>query len=563
MGISGARLLVEALEYEGVEHIFGIIGGVVIPIYDELKESKIKVIYTRHEQGATHMADGYARATGKTGVVLVTSGPGALNTVTGIATAYMDSVPLVVITGQVPTFAIGSDAFQETDATGVTRPITKHNYLIKDIKEIPRVVREAFHIASTGRPGPVLIDIPVDISKGIFEGEFEPIKEVQIRGYKPKYKGHPLQIKKALNLIKESKKPILYIGGGAIISGASEEVKEFVEKTRIPFTTTLLGLGILPSNHPLNLGMLGMHGTRYANLSITECDLIIAVGARFDDRVTGKVNEFAPNAKIIHIDIDPASISKNIDVDVPIVGDVKEVLREINKQIEKPEITQWVNYVLRLKKENPLKYIKSDNVIKPQFVVEKVSELVPDDTIIATDVGQHQMWVAQFYKFRKPRTLLTSGGLGTMGYGVPAGIGAWIGHPDRTVFVFSGDGSFQMNMQELATAVQYRIPVKIGIMNNAYLGMVRQWQQLFYNRRYMAVDLEIQPDFPMLAKSFGAVGIAVEKPSEVESAIKEALSIKDRPVVIDFRIAREENVFPMVPAGGSVKEMLMGESELA
>ena len=478
--VNGARALIKCLEEEGVDTLFGYPGGQIIPFYNELYDSNLRHILVRHEQAAAHAADGYARATGKTGVCVSTSGPGATNLVTGIATAYMDSVPIVALTGQVPTFLIGNDAFQEADITGITQPITKHNYLVQDAKELPRIVKEAFHIASTGRPGPVLIDLPKDIQNA--EIDFYYPDKVELRGYKPTYKGNIQQIKRAAEEIANSSMPIIYAGGGVISSNASSELVELAETINAPVTTTLMGIGSIPTEHPLYVGMLGMHGTKYANYAIQESDLIIAVGARFDDRVTGKLESFAPNARVIHIDVDPAEISKNVKVHIPIVGDAKQVLKSLNKYIQRCNSGAWIEKINQWKKEYPLTYRQeSPDVIMPQFVIEQISEACKD-AIIVTEVGQHQMWAAQFFKYKKPRTFLTSGGLGTMGYGFPAAIGAKVGRPDKTVINIAGDGSFQMNSQELATVVQNDIPVVSVILNNGYLGMVRQWQELFYDR---------------------------------------------------------------------------------
>lgn len=565
MKMNGARIFVEMLKREGVEVIFGFPGGAVLHIYDELYKADIKHILVRHEQGAVHAADGYARASGKPGVVLVTSGPGATNTVTGIATAYMDSIPIVVFTGQVPTSLIGNDAFQEADIVGITRPCTKHNYLVKDVKDLARIIREAFYLARTGRPGPVLVDLPKDVLGS--ETEFEYPEKVEIRGYKPVLKGHPLQIKRAVEEIFASSRPVIYGGGGLIHSGASEELLELSETLQIPVTLTLMGLGAFPGTHPLFLGMLGMHGTFYANNAVDNCDLLIAVGARFDDRVTGKVSEFAKGARIIHIDIDPSSISKSIKVDIPIVGDAKLILSDMLKLIRErykgriegfiKKIRPWLQQIEIWKKKHPLSYKQEGGKIKPQFVVEKLYELTKGKAIITTEVGQNQMWAAQFYKFTKPRTFLTSGGLGTMGYGFPAAIGAQIARPDATVIDIAGDGSIQMNIQELATAVQFRIPVKVAILNNRFLGMVRQWQELFYGKRYSMTCLHCHPDFVKLAEAYGGIGFRAEKPSEVEPVIKSALKIRDKPVLMDFLVDREEGVYPMVPAGAPLREMLL------
>lgn len=548
----GAEILVECLIKEDVKIMFGIPGGVVLPLFDKIYGSPIKFILTRHEQGAAHAADGYARATGKTGVCISTSGPGAINLMTGIATAYMDSIPIVALTGQVATHLIGNDAFQEADATGISRPITKHNYLVKDVNNLAYIIKEAFYIAKTGRPGPVLVDIPVDVARA--ETEFKYPEKIEIRGYKPTYEGHILQIKKAADAIKEAKSPLIYSGGGVMTSDASKEVIELAEKIEAPVTTTLLGLGGFPGTHPLFIGMIGMHGTKTANFSAMESDLIITIGARFDDRVTGRLDKFAPYAKIIHIDIDPASISKNVRVDIPIVGDAKNILTELNKVVENKKHPEWLKKIKDWQNKYPLTY--ENNGLKPQYIIEQIYELTKGDAIIATEVGQNQMWTAQFYKFTKPRTLLSSGGLGTMGYGFPASIGAQLGCPEKKVFDIAGDGSIQMNIQELITAVEHKLPIKIAILNNGYLGMVRQWQQLFYKKRYAYTDISKQPDFVKLAEAYGAVGIRVTKKEDVIPAIQKALKITDKPTIIDFKIEREENVFPMVPAGSAINEMI-------
>ncbi|ADC90214.1 acetolactate synthase, large subunit, biosynthetic type [Thermocrinis albus DSM 14484] len=568
----GADIVIEVLKEEGVEVIFGHPGGAIMEVYDALyRDGGIRHILARHEQGAGHMAEGYAKATGKVGVAMATSGPGATNLVTAIADAYMDSVPVVFITGQVPTHLIGNDAFQEVDIVGITRPITKHNFLVKRIEDLPLILRQAFYIARTGRPGPVLVDIPKDITQKLSDVGIPTLEEVKesLPGYKPHVEGNPQQIKKAVKLIMEAKRPVLYVGGGAVQSEAQKELVELAEMMKIPVTTTNMGKGAFPENHPLALHMLGMHGTYYANMAVYHCDLLIAVGARFDDRVTGKVEEFAPRAKIIHIDIDPASISKNIVVDVPIVGDVKVVLRKILEDLRKegarilfPEERQkWLEQIEKWKKLHPLTYKKSDKVIKPQFVIEQIYEATRGDAIICTGVGQHQMWAAMFYRYSYPRQFINSGGLGTMGFGFPAGIGAKIGRPDKEVFVIDGDGSFMMTMQELVTAVQYKVPVKVAIINNSYLGMVRQWQELFYEKRYSEVDLSVQPDFVKLAEACGAVGFRAEKPSDVREIIEEALRIDDRPVIMDFHVDREENVLPMVPAGKSYRDMILDDGK--
>ncbi len=552
--MKGSQILLESLKREGVEVIFGYPGGQVLPIFDSLYDSDIRFILTRHEQGAAHAADGYARATGKVGVCLATSGPGATNLVTGIANAYMDSIPMVAITGQVKTFLIGNDAFQEADVTGITRPITKHNYLVKDIKDLTRTIREAFYIASTGRPGPVLIDIPSDIQ--LMDAEFNWPQEVKIRSYNPNLIGHPGQIKKAARLIALSKKPIIYAGGGIITSGSHKELRMLAEKIRAPLTWTLMGIGAFESTHELALGMLGMHGTAYANHAIMESDLIIAVGSRFDDRVTGRLDAFAPYAKIIHIDIDPASISKNVHVDVPIVGDAKNILSELLKEIKKiPETRDWLKTVEGWKKKFPLVY-KNDASLRPQYVVEQIYEVTKGQAIITTEVGQNQMWAAQWYKYTLPRTFISSGGLGTMGFGLPAAMGVKVGCPDRQVFDIAGDGSIQMNIQELGTCTANKIKVKVAILNNGYLGMVRQWQELFYKKRYSQVGIS-SPDFVKLAESYGCLGIRVTKKEEVRPALEKAIAT-DNTVLIDFKVEPEENVYPMVPAGEAINRIIGG-----
>ena len=548
-----ADAIVKALEREGVEIAFGIPGGAIMEVYDALYDSNIRHILARHEQGAVHMADGYARASGRVGIAFATSGPGATNTVTGIATAYMDSSPIIVFTGQVPRAMIGNDAFQEADITGITMPITKHNYLVTDEKEILKIVKEAFHIASTGRPGPVLIDLPKDVTQA--EIEFDYPDKIEIRGYKPKIQGHPRQIKRAVELIMKSERPIILAGGGVRISNAHPEVLELAEKIPAFVVTTLMGKGAIPEEHPLCLGFIGMHGTKYGNLAVMDADLIIAVGCRFSDRTVGKFDEFAPDAKIIHIDIDPAEIGKNVRVDVPIVGDAKHVLREMIKLIEFKARKEWFDHVNELRRKYPLRYEFREGVTKPQYVVEKVYEMFPD-AIVTTEVGQNQMWAAQYFKVKYPRQFITSGGLGTMGFGFPAAIGAKVANPDKVVIDIAGDGSFLMNIQELATAVDYGINVIVCILNNAYLGMVRQWQELFYDKRYSATRLKYpEMSFEKIAKGFGAHGITVEKPSEVEDALKEAVEV-DKPVVIDFHVEVEENVFPFVPPGRSLREVL-------
>ncbi|MBN2428977.1 MAG: biosynthetic-type acetolactate synthase large subunit [Deltaproteobacteria bacterium] len=563
MEMTGSQILLECLRQEGVETIFGFPGGAVINIYDDLFDSPIHHILTRHEQAAVHAADGYARATGRVGVALATSGPGATNTVTGIATAYMDSVPMVVITGQVPTPLIGNDAFQEADIVGITRPVTKHNYLVKDIKDLPRIIKEAFFIARTGRPGPVLVDFPKDVQ--VATDKFHYPDKVNLPGYKPTYSGNARQVEKAVEMILGARKPVVYAGGGVSSPEAGEGLTQLAELIQAPVTTTLMGMAAFPKKHPLSLGLLGMHGTFFANMAVTESDLLIAVGARFDDRVTGKVETFAPHAKIIHIDIDPTSIKKNVRVDLPIVGDLRDVLDKLVKRLSEEnegvsglidETVNWRQKIEAWKEEQPMRYEPSDKEIKPQFVIEKIREMTRDDAIITTEVGQHQMWTAQFFDFSQPRTFLTSGGLGTMGYGLPSALGAQAAFPGRQVIDISGDGSFQMNSQELATLVQFNLPVKIAILNNNYLGMVRQWQQLFFKKRYSQTIMEVPIDFVKLAEAYGAKGLHASHPDEVEATIRRALEI-DGPVIMEFKVAREENVMPMVPAGKSLNEMVL------
>ncbi|MFC1540458.1 biosynthetic-type acetolactate synthase large subunit [Candidatus Margulisiibacteriota bacterium] len=557
MEITGAEALIESLKNEGVEHIFGYPGGTVLPIYDVLfKEKAIKHLLTRHEQGATHAADGYARATGKVGVVIATSGPGATNTVTGIATAFMDSIPMVVITGQVPTSLIGRDSFQEADVTGITQPITKHNYLVEKAEDIPTVIKEAFHIARTGRPGPVVIDIAKDAQ--VNKLKFKYPDKVDLPGYRPTVKGHPRQIKAAAKMISIAKKPVIYCGGGIIASDAAKELRAFAEKLNIPVTTTLMGLGAFPEDHKLALHMLGMHGTAYANYAIQECDLLIAIGARFDDRITGHLPTFAPKAKHIHIDIDPAEIGKNVRADVPIVGDAKQTLRDLTAKVEleKGKHEPWLKQIEEWKKKYPLSY-KKNKSIKPQYVVEMIDEVTEGKAIICTEVGQNQMWAAQYYRYTKPRTWISSGGLGTMGYGFPAAIGAQIAKPDAIVFDIAGDGSIQMNIQELATAVIHKLPIKIAVLNNCFLGMVRQWQELLYDKRYSSTNLCNNPDLVKVAKAFGAEAVRITKPEDVKKVLKDSLKIKDRPILMDFMVAKEENVFPFVPPGQAINEMLI------
>jgi acetolactate synthase-1/2/3 large subunit len=555
MKMTGSRALLESLKREGVDTIFGYPGGAVIPIYDMIYQfPDIHHVLVRHEQGAGHMAEGYALATGKVGVCLATSGPGATNLVTAIADAMMDSVPIVALTGQVRSHLIGTDAFQEADITGITMPITKHNWLVKDAQKLPDIIAEAFHVARSGRPGPVLVDIPRDIAEA--EIEYDPISNVDMPTFKTTTHGHAMQIKRAAEMIAAAKRPILYVGGGAIHSGANDELRQLAEMTDIPVTTTLKGLGAFPETHPLSLGMLGMHGTAYANYAVNECDLLIAVGARFDDRVTGKVSAFVPSRKIIHIDIDPAEIGKVRVPDVPIVGDVKAILTELLKVIRESKYPEWNAQVGKLKQDFPLFY-PQDGVLHGQHVIEEIGNVCGHDGIVVTDVGQHQMWAAQFYKCIRPRQFVTSGGLGTMGFGLPAAIGAQFGVPDKPVFCVTGDGSIQMCIQELIVATIYKLPIKICILNNMYLGMVRQWQELFQDSKYSQVDLEASPDFVKLAEAYGAHAIRCSEPSMVRAALDEAMSITDRPTVLDFRIAKEENVFPMIPSGGTISQMVV------
>ncbi len=563
--ITGSEAIIQCLLEEGVKTIFGFPGGAVIDLYDTLMDSKIEHVLVRHEQGAVHAADALARVTGEVGVALLTSGPGATNGVTAIATAHMDSIPMVILTGQVPTPLIGNDAFQEVDIVGITRPCTKHNYLVSKGEDLVPTIREAFHIARTGRPGPVLIDLPKDIVASLVD--FTEPKPIRMQNYQPTYEPHSGQIEKACKEILKSKQPVLYVGGGVILSDSSDDLTELAKRLNIPVTMTLMGLGAFPGSDPLSMGMLGMHGSYTANMAVAKSDLLIAVGSRFDDRVTGRIDAFAPHAKIIHIDIDPTSISKNVDVDIPIVADCKHALVAMNswfassnENLEEIGNTHsaWLEKVHEWTSNHPMSYIDEGETIKPQYVVEKFDELTGGDAIITTEVGQNQMWAAQFYKFNKPRRLVTSGGLGTMGFGLPAAIGAKMAFPDATVIDIAGDGSIQMNIQELATAKQHNCPVIVCILNNNYLGMVRQWQELFYDKRYAATVMEVTPDFVKLADAYGAVGILCTKTSEVESTIKRALEeVKHNTVVIDFRIAREEGVFPMVPAGKATTEMLL------
>jgi acetolactate synthase-1/2/3 large subunit len=555
--LSGSDIFVECLRKEKVEVLFGFPGGVVIPIFDKLYDAKdIRFILTRHEQAAAHAADGYARATGKVGVCLATSGPGATNLVTGIATAHMDSTPMVAFTGQVPMSLIGTDAFQEADTTGITRPITKHNFLISDTVKMADIISGAFYIASTGRPGPVVVDIPKDVSTKVIEFSW-PEKPMRPMGYKvPKF-ADPESIEVAARAIRESERPIVFAGGGIITSGASEELIRFAERINAPVTTTLMGLGGFPASHPLWVGMPGMHGTYTANMAFTESDLVIGIGVRFDDRVTGNIEGFAPHARIIHIDMDPAAIAKNVPVDIPVVGDAKSILGQLLEVVTPRSRSGWNDHIEKMLTEHPVTYNGSSGGLKPQYVIEQIHEVTRGEAIITTEVGQNQMWTALYYRFEKPRTLITSGGLGTMGFGFPAAIGAQLGRPDAVVFDIAGDGSIQMNIQELATAVQHHVPVKVAILNNQYLGMVRQWQELFFNRRYSGTNIECQPDFVKLAEAYGAHGIRVERTEEVRGALEKALEI-DGPVFIDFRINREENVWPMVAPGAALYDVMEG-----
>ncbi len=557
MKLSGSDIFVECLRKEKVEVLFGYPGGVVIPIFDKLYDAKdIRFILTRHEQAAAHAADGYARATGKVGVCLATSGPGATNLVTGIATAYMDSIPMVAFTGQVPMSLIGTDAFQEADITGITRPITKHNFLISDTSKMADIIGEAFYIASTGRPGPVLVDIPKDVSTKVIDFEW-PDEPMRPLGYKVPTYGDSAAVEKAAHLISEAERPLIYAGGGIVTSNATEGLVKLAERLNAPVTTTLMGLGGFPSSNPLWVGMPGMHGTWTANMAFTECDLVIAVGARFDDRVTGKIDGFAPKAGIIHIDMDPAAIAKNVPVDIPVVGDARLVIDQLLGIVKPRKRSGWNERVEKWQVEHPVTYNENSGTLKPQYVIRQIQEATRGKAVIATEVGQNQMWTALYYPFETPRSLITSGGLGTMGFGFPAAIGAQLGRPDVPVFDIAGDGSFQMNIQELATAVQHNVPVKIAILNNQYLGMVRQWQELFFDRRYSGTCIECQPDFVKLAEAYGAAGIRIDRTEDVRDAIEKALAI-DGPVVLDFRIDREENVWPMVAPGAALYDVMEG-----
>jgi len=561
--LTGADIFVRSLDAEGVDYIFGYPGGAVLHIYDALyTQDKVQHILVRHEQAATHAADGYARSSGKPGVVIVTSGPGATNAVTGIATAYMDSIPMVVFTGQVPTHLIGNDAFQEADNIGITRPCVKHNFLVKDVNDLAETIKKAFYVATTGRPGPVVVDIPKDITAD--KAEFSYPDRVNMRSYNPVHVGHTGQIKRAVKLMQTAKRPILYTGGGVILSNASESLTELAKIMNFPVTNTLMGLGAYPATDAQFVGMLGMHGTYEANMAMHHCDLLIAVGARFDDRVTGHIEKFCPHATIVHVDIDPASISKNVKVDVPIVGCVDNVLKAMLNEIKNNDVhsdavalKEWWQQIDEWRSKDCLKYDHASEKIKPQFVVESLYKLTGGDAFITSDVGQHQMWAAQFYKFDKPRRWINSGGLGTMGFGLPAAMGVQFAHPDATVACITGEGSIQMCIQELSTCTQYSLPLKIINLNNGYLGMVRQWQEFFYQKRYAMSYMESLPDFVKLAESYGHVGMQITKPGDVEGALVEMLKLKDRLVFMDFLTDREENVYPMIPAGGGQNEMIL------
>jgi acetolactate synthase-1/2/3 large subunit len=558
--ITGSEILLRSLLLEGAECVFGYPGGAVLYIYDAMHGfSDFNHLLTRHEQGAIHAADGYARASGKVGVCIVTSGPGATNTVTGIATAFMDSVPLVVITGNVASSLIGTDAFQEADITGITMPITKHSYLVRDVADLPRIIHEAFHIANTGRKGPVLIDIPKDVSNQTTL--FNPVQSVNLRGYNPTVVPNRLQLDKLVAAIKEAKQPVVIAGGGVIYSGAHEELYEFITTTKIPVTTTLLGLGAFPTGNDLWMGMPGMHGTYTANQAIQRSDLLISIGARFDDRVTGKLDGFAPNAKIVHIDIDPAEIGKNVRTDIPIVGDVKTVLQQLNSMISSADLADaWRKEIVQMKQEKPLKYKDSETELKPQWVIELLNDTTNGDAIVSTDVGQHQMWAAQYYKFNHPRSWITSGGLGTMGFGFPSAIGAQMAHPDRLVISINGDGGMQMCAQELAICAINNIPVKVVVINNQVLGMVKQWQELIYDKRYSHVDLAGSPDFVKLAEAYGVKGLRAANKEDAKKVWQEALETPG-PVLVEFVVSKEENVYPMVTQGSTIDQMLMGDDE--
>jgi len=555
--MTGAEIFFECLRREKVEYIFGYPGGAVLKLYEQLYDVDfLKHVLVRHEQGATHMAEGYAKATGKVGVVLVTSGPGATNTVTGIADAYMDSVPIIVFTGQVATHLIGNDAFQEADIVGITRPITKHSFLVRDVRELASTIKKAFYIASTGRPGPVVVDLPKDMIAS--KCEFEYPESVDIRGYKPTFLGHQNQIKKAAQVIKKAKRPLLYVGGGVIMSNGFRELRLFAKDNKLPVTMTLQGLGAFPMSDDQSLGMLGMHGTYWANQAVNNCDVLVSLGARFDDRVTGKIESFAPNAYKIHVDIDPTCIDKNVLVDLPIVGDVKHVLAELMTEITEPlELDEWWEQINTWKTECPLHYEKNDGRLRTEFVLERLSEKTKGDAVVVTDVGQHQMWTAQYFKFNNPRSLLTSGGLGTMGFSVPAAIGAAFAIKDRPVISINGDGGFQMNIQELVTAVANKLPIKYIIMNNSFLGMVRQWQELFHAEKFSFTDLsKSNPDFVKVAEAFGLKAFSTDDPQQVDFLIDKAFEINDGPVLLEFKVQKEDMVFPIIPSGASINEMI-------
>ena len=554
MRLTGGQIVCESLLREGVDVLFGLPGGAILPLYQTLPEyPQLRHILVRHEQGAAHAADGYARVTGRPGVAWATSGPGATNLITGIATAQMDSVPMVIITGQVSRAAIGSDAFQETDTTGITLPITKHNYLVMHASEVAPAIKEAFHIASTGRPGPVLVDIPKDVFQE--ETEFEYPDSVDLAGYKPRVDGHVAQIKRAAKLIAESKRPVILAGHGVIFSGAYAELRELAEKAQVPVITTLLGISSFPDDHVLCVGMPGMHGMAYASLAIEEADLLIALGMRFDDRITGKASAFALGSKKIHVDIDPSEIGKNVKVDVPIVGDLKRVLQKMNSYVAPATHLEWIQRIEELKKDHPSMNIRETDKLLPQFIIRELSNVTNGDSIVVTGVGQHQMWAAQHYMFNEPRGFITSGGSGAMGYEVPGAMGAQVGRPDKTVWSVAGDGGFQMTMAELATLVENKIPVKFAIMNNGYLGMVRQWQEFFYERSYVATNYTANPDFVKLADAFGMLGIRVTDKTQVRTAIERAMEY-DGPALVDFVVEEEENVYPMIPAGQTIEELI-------
>ncbi len=563
--MTGARILMEGLKAMGVDLVFGYPGGAILHVYDELvRHPEIHHVLVRHEQAAVHMADAYARVLGRPGVALVTSGPGATNTVTGLATAFMDSIPMVVISGQVPLSMIGNDAFQEADIVGITRPCTKHNYLVKDVRDLQRILKEAFFLASSGRPGPVLVDLPKDLQ--LHEAEFQPWEQIPVRSRRVVYEAHHGQVKKAWDLIQQAKKPLLYVGGGTVLSRASDELMKFARLTGIPVAMTLMGLGAFPGTDAQSLGMLGMHGTYYSNMAISHCDVLVSVGARFDDRVTGKLSEFSKHSRKIHIDIDPGNVGKSVPVEVPVVGDVKGVLRDLLTLAEqdsvelpayKKRMEPWWQQLQEWREKAPMGYQQGPEKITAQYAIDMLYQMTHGDAIVTTDVGQHQMWAAQFYQFKEPHCWCTSGGLGTMGYGFPAAIGAQLARPDKKVICVTGDGSIQMNIQELATAVEWKTPVIVAIMNNHFLGMVRQWQELFYDNRLSEVEMKVLPDFVKLAESYGAVGLRASTKAEVCPVIKQALAVTDRPVIIDFQTTLQDNVYPMVPAGGAVTDIVL------